>query len=315
MDFDEYEKEMLAEVPPTEALKTVSEIFHDPENKYVLDDVLVARLIGLSGDNEKAVNRLKKLRLRVRRQVNNYWPPPTSASYYIDRAIVRALGLRKGLMGIRVAAVAKEDGQLLKSKGLQGVLVQEVVKDGAADRAGIQLGDIIIAIDDKPVRGEYMATVLLGSATPGERINMTVFRQGLLKKTTVTLQEGGDPMLISTAYQDLLFRIVNRYFYRPVEIFTGHHEVLQVADLNQELRDAYSIKNDVKGAIILEQYYTGQINLMCGDVLTKVYNQQINSADDVKEAINAALNDGKNQIPLQVLGSRGIELATLRIQI
>jgi putative serine protease PepD len=58
--------------------------------------------------------------------------------------------------------------------GQPGVLVASVVKNGPADRAGVQRGDVLTALDGKPVRsGDELATILAG-LKPGQTVSLAV---------------------------------------------------------------------------------------------------------------------------------------------
>ena len=86
----------------------------------------------------------------------------------------------------------------------EGVLVQEVVKNGPADKAGIEGGttaatidganfslggDIITKINGKKISSMDEVVNIINAAKPGESIEVTVLRGGSTKTVTVTLGE------------------------------------------------------------------------------------------------------------------------------
>jgi S1-C subfamily serine protease len=105
------------------------------------------------------------------------------------------LGLAGADLDARLADVLNLDTE-------QGVLVQEVVPDGPADRAGLEGGSAEARIDDRTVQaggdlivaieGETvseMADVIsaVDSRKPGDEVELTVLREGQERKLTVTL--------------------------------------------------------------------------------------------------------------------------------
>ncbi len=71
-----------------------------------------------------------------------------------------------------------------------GALVQRVVRDGPADRAGIRPGDVIVAIDGRPVRRvEDIADYLDGAKAVGDTVTLEVWRDGETFSLEVTLGE------------------------------------------------------------------------------------------------------------------------------
>jgi S1-C subfamily serine protease len=86
--------------------------------------------------------------------------------------------------------------------GLAGALVLQVVPGSGADRAGlvatirdrrgrIRLGDVIVAIDDQPVASSSDVFLLLERRRAGERVTVTIERDGRPLDLEVTLGESG----------------------------------------------------------------------------------------------------------------------------
>ncbi|MEK7254503.1 MAG: trypsin-like peptidase domain-containing protein [Bacteroidota bacterium] len=70
-----------------------------------------------------------------------------------------------------------------------GVLVQGVEPDGAANNSGLQVGDIIIDFEEKPVHGIDDLHKLLNEKTIGKQVQLQVLRQGKKEKVEVTPAE------------------------------------------------------------------------------------------------------------------------------
>lgn len=65
-----------------------------------------------------------------------------------------------------------------------GVLVADVMPGSAAHQAGIRHGDIVSAVDDHPVSNSVMLRVVLRRYRPGNVVNVTWFRRGLLPRSS-----------------------------------------------------------------------------------------------------------------------------------
>jgi len=69
---------------------------------------------------------------------------------------------------------------------LSGAWIREVVPDTPADKAGIQEGDLIIAVDGQPVDDDHPLQELIGEHRPGDRVEITYLRgeeeQGVMAK-------------------------------------------------------------------------------------------------------------------------------------
>ena len=73
--------------------------------------------------------------------------------------------------------------------GMQGALVQEVVAGSPAEAAGVQVGDIITAVDGTPIDANHRLADVVSQYQPGDRVKITVRRTGEAKSVTVTLGE------------------------------------------------------------------------------------------------------------------------------
>lgn len=101
--------------------------------------------------------------------------------------IVKFGEIRRGLLGIRGGDV---DSELAESTGLsvaKGIVVNEVVEDQAADKAGIEAGDIITAINGNKLESFQELRAKVSSLGGGAEIKLTILRDGKEKQVNVTL--------------------------------------------------------------------------------------------------------------------------------
>ena len=68
-----------------------------------------------------------------------------------------------------------------------GAEIVKVPSDTPADRAGLENGDIVVAVDDKPVSDGIGLIVAIRSHQPGETIRLTVRRGGEVRTLKITL--------------------------------------------------------------------------------------------------------------------------------
>ena len=73
--------------------------------------------------------------------------------------------------------------------GGPGVKVGSVVPGSAAEAAGLQAGDVLVAIDDEKVDDLKMYSDLLKQLEPGQTVTLTIQRGGDALKKTVTVTE------------------------------------------------------------------------------------------------------------------------------
>jgi len=90
-------------------------------------------------------------------------------------------------LGIVVQEVNQTLADSFKLPRPEGALVASVEKGGPADEAGLQTGDVILKLDDKPVgsSGDLPAAISLSS--PGDKVALQVWRDGGAKTITARL--------------------------------------------------------------------------------------------------------------------------------
>ncbi len=71
--------------------------------------------------------------------------------------------------------------------GRSGTILTEISADGPADAAGLQMGDVVVSIDDSPISSSTSLVVSLRSREVGDTVTITYIRDGAQRVTTATL--------------------------------------------------------------------------------------------------------------------------------
>lgn len=95
--------------------------------------------------------------------------------------------VQRGLLGVQVGAVTREMAEAMKLDRPTGALVNAVNDDSAADRAGIEPGDIILSFNENPVEVWSDLPPLVGVNPPGTRAEVVVSRNGKQEEFDVVL--------------------------------------------------------------------------------------------------------------------------------
>lgn len=96
--------------------------------------------------------------------------------------------VRRGWLGIEIESITKESAEENNQKVEEGVLVSDVFKNSPAFQAGIQNGDILFKVDGVFVNSPKEVIRIIGSAIPGQTINLDMFSQGEHKVIVVILE-------------------------------------------------------------------------------------------------------------------------------
>lgn len=97
--------------------------------------------------------------------------------------------VRRPQLGVTITDVTVEDAEAFGLPSVSGVLVQGVTEAGPAEAAGLEQGDVIVALEGDPVGyvGQLQGAVAM--FRPGDRVGVTVYRDGEPRDFTIRLGE------------------------------------------------------------------------------------------------------------------------------
>lgn len=102
---------------------------------------------------------------------------------------IRKFGIvQRALLGITMQDVTGELAKEKDIKDIKGVYIHELTKDGAAEKAGVKTGDILIKIEDVEVNTGTAVQEQINRYSPGDKVRLTLLRAGKQVTVTATLQ-------------------------------------------------------------------------------------------------------------------------------
>ena len=96
--------------------------------------------------------------------------------------------VKRAVLGISMKPIDDKIAEELKLSSRNGVYIGEVSKSGAADKAGIKAGDILIAIDSTKITNPASVQEAVSRFSPGDNAVVTVLRDGKELKLDVTFK-------------------------------------------------------------------------------------------------------------------------------
>jgi serine protease Do len=86
--------------------------------------------------------------------------------------------VRRGRIGVSITDVEKTPDSSEPAR-MAGALIAEVVPGSPAERAGLQKGDVVVAVDGIPVRSAAQLRNHIGLTPIGRRVALTIQRAGV----------------------------------------------------------------------------------------------------------------------------------------
>ena len=96
-------------------------------------------------------------------------------------------------LGVSVREINESIAQYLKLAVNNGVLVVQVARNSPADKAGIEVGDVIVELDGKTIESTHDLRDAIHSSAIGNELEITYYRESEKKTTRTTLAESPAP--------------------------------------------------------------------------------------------------------------------------
>ena len=114
---------------------------------------------------------------------------PTEIAGSIMRQILDYGEVRRGLLGVTIQGIDAEAAEALNASVDQGALITEIVPGSAAEKSGLRVDDIIVAVDGNKISDASKLRNAIGLKGSGENVEITYIRDGKTKSTTAVLDQ------------------------------------------------------------------------------------------------------------------------------
>lgn len=186
----------------------------------------------------------------------------------------------RGYLGVGIQSVDRQRADALGLDRPVGALVNRVEEGGAAARAGIEVGDVILEVDGRPIEIFSDLPPIVGSIRPGQEVRLKVSRWGKEKILKVTLTER-DEAVTTTDDQGASDRSPSNALGLSVE------------PVDDELRRR---ARDIEGGVVISDIESDnayRAGIRRGDLILMINNQQIKDLGDFNDIV-AGIEPGRS---------------------
>jgi len=178
----------------------------------------------------------------------------------------------RGRLGVAIQSVTPELAESFGLKKPEGALVSSVEKGTPADKAGIESGDIILAVNGRNVEQAGDLARAIAETRPGSKVELRVWRKGSTRDMTASVSEapaeqvaqaGGTPGAGNQGKLGLAVRPATR-------------------EERQQLGS--------EGAVVVENVTgpSARAGIRPGDAILAINGQPLKNVDDLRKAVDAA---------------------------
>jgi serine protease Do len=183
----------------------------------------------------------------------------------------------RGYIGTSVQTLTPELADALKLKAqVSGALVGEVSPKSPSEKAGVKTGDVITSVNGKKIGDARELRLMIGSMSPGTKVQIEINREGQKKTLAVDLVE-----MPAGALQPAAEASPEESAQPEKSTVFG---AVVVADVTDDVRTALNLPKEVQGAVIVEldsASPAAQAGLREGDVIQEVNKQPVRNAKDL----------------------------------
>ena len=185
---------------------------------------------------------------------------PANMVMTIKESLIKHGEVRRGLLGVTTQDLTPELVKAFNLKDIRGAAISRIENNSPAEKAGLLLGDIVVAANGKQVRNSHELRNIIGLLQIGDKVDIEYYRGNDKKETTAVIGKQERPQL------------------------TGEklHSRLQGTILNNTERD------QVEG-IVIEKIntasYAWKIGLRPGDVIVSANQYRVHNLDELKQVI------------------------------
>jgi len=212
--------------------------------------------------------------------------PSNMARHVMDSLIAKGK-VTRGWLGVSIQPVDEELAKHFGLKSADGVLVNEVMKDTPAEKAGMKEGDVILAFDGKKTEDPTALRNIVAETKVGKSVTITVMRDKRTRTLHAVITEQPKTMTAQNEPEDA---------NGEGTVFEG----VEVRELTPEIAQQLGLPKVTAGVVVTDVTVgtpAERAGLMTGDVIEQLNSQRITGIVSFKKAV-AELNKKKGMLLL-----------------
>jgi len=183
----------------------------------------------------------------------------------------------RGYLGITISNLDQDSAEAFGLDSRNGALVEGVVPGHAADKGGIQHGDVVVEIDGEPIEDTRELIDTISAMPPGTEVELTVIRNGKRKMVDVEL-EARDALDGDTVPDNEPTR----------DDDTAQRLGVSVSELDDRVRRMYGIDEETRGVVITRVVPVSPAadeGLSQGDVILEANGMAVTTVEQLRDIV------------------------------
>ena len=178
--------------------------------------------------------------------------------------------VQRAILGVSIQEITQDLADEKSLKDLKGVYIADVIEDGAAEKAGMLKGDVIVSLGDEEVNSSSRLQELVGKYRPGDKVKIIVIRDGKEKILTATLLSKDGEVKLETAS------------VKSFNSFDG----MEMVNTTRDERSEVNLKNGVKVSDVKDGCFK-DAGIPEGFYISHINNEKVYSARGAVSILNS----------------------------
>jgi serine protease Do len=204
---------------------------------------------------------------------------PVSVARNVTDQILRNGKVTRAYLGVMSEVVTPALAKAFHQKEPAGALISEVKQASPAAHAGLEKGDIILAVNGKPIRNSAQLAMTISLMQPGSEVKLKVLRDGAEREMPARLEEM--PAESAKASKE------------PGETETGMDGV-SVEDVTARNARQLGVPSDTAGVVVtaVDPASRAAVNgLRPGDVIVEVNRKPVRNTAEFEQALKQSADE------------------------
>jgi serine protease Do len=202
---------------------------------------------------------------------------PINMAKSIKDQLMKGGKVTRGQLGVMIGELTKDVADYFKLDATKGVMINEVLEGSPAQKAGLEVGDVILKMDGQDVEGVGPLRNRIAAIPPGTKVTLLIYRKGKEQTVTVSVGELSDTSAKADAPE------------------LSKKLGLAVQNLTEDMSRYYGLRSN-EGVVVSSVASDGlafRAGIRPGTIILSVNLTKIHSTDEFYKALQASTETKK----------------------
>jgi len=217
---------------------------------------------------------------------------PVSLARWVGDQLTQNGKVRRAYLGVMPQEIDADLADALKMTSPHGVLIAEITKDSPADKAGLQIEDVVIRLNGQEITSSRKLIAVAERLTIGESYPIVILRDGQEKELKLTVGEFPEKLLAEKSDAEAEGQSSGAAASSGLLI---EELGVEVEPMTPEIAEQLNLPQPT-GVIVTSVRRGGlgqTLGISAGTAILKIGSTKISSVDDVKVAVAEAKKQGQ----------------------